>query len=85
MKLETVEHYWVPEMDHEQGFEIVGSLSEMFSTFYKFATQDEGQVGKLRLDITPGSWGNLIPEDHKGKMLPLWRFRLRPAPPADIG
>jgi Holliday junction resolvase len=82
-EIEAVEHRWVPEVDHEQGFEIVGSLSEMFSTFYKFATQDEGQMGKLRLDITPGSWGNLIPEDHKGKMLPLWRLRLRPSPSAD--
>jgi len=77
-EIEAVEHLWVPEVDHEQGFEIVGSLSEMFSTFYKFATQDEGRMGKLRLDITPGSWGNLIPEDYQGKMLPLWRFRLQP-------
>jgi hypothetical protein len=84
-EIEAVEHLWVPEEDHEQGFEIVSSLSEMFSTFYKFATQDEGQMGKLRLNITPGSWGNLIPKDHKGKALPLWRFRLRPSPPADIG
>jgi hypothetical protein len=77
----AVEHRWVPEVDHAQGFEIVGSLSEMFSTFYKFATQDEGQMGKLRLDITPGSWGSLIPEGHKGQTLPLWRFTLRPSPP----
>jgi hypothetical protein len=78
-EIEAVEHRWVPKEDHNQGFEIVASLSEMFCTFYTFATQDEGRVGKLRLDITPGSWGSLIPEDYKGGKLPLWRFRLEPS------
>jgi hypothetical protein len=81
-QLEAVEHRWVPEADHEQGFEIVGSLSEMFSTFYKFATQDGDQMEKLRLDVAPGSWGTLIPEEYAGT-LPLWRFRLQPSPPDD--
>jgi hypothetical protein len=74
-EIEAVEHRWIPEEDHNQGFEIVGSISEMFCTFYKFATQEEGQLGRLRLDITPGSWGTLIPNDYKGGALPLWRFK----------
>lgn len=78
-RIEAVEHRWIPVDDNEQGFEVVGSLSEMFSTFYRFATEEEGEVGRLRLDITPGSWGNLIPEDYKGKHLPLWRFRQEPS------
>jgi len=82
-EIELVEHRWVPEVDHEQGFEIVGSLSEMFSTFYKFATQEEGQVRELRLDISPGAWGSLVPEDYKGKALPLWRFTLQALQPTD--
>jgi hypothetical protein len=54
-EMEAVEHRWVPENDSGQGFEIVDSLRGMFSTFYRFATEDEGKIGKLRLD--PGSWG----------------------------
>jgi hypothetical protein len=84
-ELEAVEHRWVPEVDNDQGFEVVGSLSEMFSTFYKVATQDDGQMGKLRLDVAPGSWGSLIPPDYKGKTLPLWRFRQHPPPKAEYG
>ena len=80
-EIEAVEHRWVPEEDHQQGFEIVGSLSDMFSTFYKFATQDEGRVAKLRLDVTPGSLGRLIPEDFNRDSLPLWRLRLQPSQP----
>jgi hypothetical protein len=79
--IEAVEHRWVPEEDTKQGFEIVDSISGMFSTFYKFATSDEDQIGKLRLDVTPGSWGSLIPEGYKGAVLPLWRFKLQPSLP----
>jgi Holliday junction resolvase len=78
-EIESVEHRWFPEEDHNQGFEIVGAMSEMFCTFYKFATQEERQVGRLRIDVSPGSLGNLIPDDYKGIGLPLWRFRLEPS------
>lgn len=80
-EIEAVEHRWVPEEDHQQGFEFVGSLSDMFSTFYKVATQNEGRVAKLRLDVNPGSLGRLIPEDFTGDNLPLWRVRLQPSEP----
>lgn len=80
-EIEAVEHRWVPDEDHQQGFEIVGSLSELFSTFYRFRTQEEGELTRLRLDVTPGFLGQLIPEDHKGHNLPLWRFRLQPSSP----
>jgi hypothetical protein len=76
--IEAVEHRWFPETDSEQGFEIVDSLSGMFSSFYRFATQEDEKIANLRVDITPGSWGTLIPGDYKGKALPLWRFILEP-------
>jgi hypothetical protein len=59
----------------------VGSMSELFCNFYKFATQEEEQVRNLRIDVSPGSLGNLIPTDYVGKKLPLWRFKLQPSPP----
>lgn len=82
-EIEAVEHRWTPATDHEQGFEIVASLSEMFSTSYKLATQDEGKVVQLRLEVAPGLWGRLIPEDYKSERLPLWRFTLEPSEPDD--
>src|SRR5258708_29942358 len=72
-QIEMVEHRWSPDEDHEQGFEFVDSLSGMFSAYYRFATQDEGKIESLHLEIPPGSWGHLIPRDYKGNALPLWR------------
>ena len=78
-QIELVEHRWVPDEDHEQGFEFVDSLSGMFSTYYRFTTQNEGKIENLQLDVSPGSWGRLVPKDYKGKALPLWRFTLEPS------
>lgn len=77
-QIEAVEHRWTPDEDHDQGFEFVDSVSGMFSIFYKFSTQAEDKIEKLQLDAAP-QWGLLVPEDYKGKALPLWRFRLEPS------
>ena len=77
--VDSVEHHWMPMDDNEQGFEMVDSLSGMFSRFYTFATADEDKIARLRLDISPGSWGALIPKDYHGKVLSLWRFILEPS------
>jgi hypothetical protein len=71
-EIDAVEHRWIPEEDNDQGFEIVDSLSGMFSNFYRFATQDEDKIAKLKLDVAPGSWGSIIPKGYAGKDLPLW-------------
>jgi len=81
-EIESVEHRWVPQEDNNQGFEIVGSLGEMFSTYYRFFTQEEGRVERLQVNFTPGSLGQLIPKDYKRDVLPLWRFRLKPSVPS---
>jgi hypothetical protein len=79
-QIESVEHRWAPPEDHDQGFEIVGSLSGMFSMFYKVATQDEDRIENIQIEAS-SRWGRLIPDDYKGKALPLWRFTLKPASP----
>lgn len=78
-QIEAVEHRWTPQRDNGQGFEIVGSLSQMFSTYYKSFTQDAGKVSRLRLNVTSGHWGRLIPKEYKSETLPLWRFVLEPS------
>lgn len=83
-ELEGIECQWTPREDHDQGFEIVGSLSNMFSTFYAWNTLDEGRVVKLQTEAVPGYLGNLIPKGYKGQALPLWRFRIQPSSPEEI-
>jgi hypothetical protein len=78
-EIEAVEHRWTPQQDSGQGFEIIGSLSEMFSTYYKFFTEDAGKVNRLRLNANSPPVGQLIPKDYKSDTLPLWRFILKPS------
>ncbi len=77
-EIDSVEHSWTPAEDHRQGFEIVETLSGMFSSFYKFATQDEDEIRRLQVDVSPGAW-RLIPKEYKGDALPLWLFKLEPS------
>lgn len=58
-----------------QEFDIVGQLSSMISLHYRHLTAREGQVLTLTPRSTPETLGVVIPEDYKGKQLPLWRFR----------
>lgn len=71
---EYVEYRLMPLKDNKQGFEIIGELSSMFSRFYAQATVEGGKIGQLKIDVTPGSLGQLIPKNYQGKALPLWRF-----------
>jgi len=61
-QLDSIQFEWMPVEDHKQGFEIVGSLSEMFSSFYNHMTIDAGELKHIRCEVTPGQWGRLIPD-----------------------
>jgi hypothetical protein len=44
--------------DQGQGFEIIGSLSGMYSAFYRQSTvSEEGRIGQVRLEAVPGQLG----------------------------
>lgn len=84
--VDEIRFEWLPETYHddpekyeEQGFAIIGSLSGMFSKYYKQMTQKDGQIGQLRVDVAPGSLGQMIPDDYEGESLPLWRLVLKPS------
>ncbi len=68
-----------PADDEDQGFEIIGWLSSMYSAFYRQSTAPEGRIGQVRLEAVPGKLGRLIPEGYHGKSLPLWIFILTPS------
>jgi hypothetical protein len=75
----AIEYEFSPEQESQQGFEIVGSLSSMFSTFYRHATAKDGNgVAQIHAKSEPGALGQLIPGDYKGNALPLWRLIVHP-------
>lgn len=59
-----------------QQFQVLGFLSEMIARNYNDLTASEAGIDRLSPLIDPDSLGILIPQDYKGKQLPLWRFRL---------
>ncbi len=67
------------EITPNQGFEMIGSLSFLYSQAYNFLTLGEGgRVTKLNVK-EPTSLAPVIPHDWKKKQLPLWRFILQPS------
>ncbi len=84
-QLDGITFEWLPETYHEdpdkyeeQGFGVIGSLSGMFSNYYKQMTFKDGRIGRLRIEVSPGSLGQMIPDDYNGESLPLWRLVLQP-------
>lgn len=69
-----------PEEPHPgQGFEFLGSMSEMISrNFLALTSSDEGSVERFSPKSESISLSLMIPEDYKGTALPLWRFTLQP-------
>jgi hypothetical protein len=68
-----------PQEDHKQGFEFIGSLSEIFSSLFTWRTLEGGRVSNLVIDLIPAQMADLIPKNYKGQALPLWRFTLKPS------
>ena len=66
-----------PEVS-EQGFEMVGQLSAMYSRMFEQSTQSTEGPTALDLDVAPGSLVTLIPHDYDLDELPLWRMRVHP-------
>jgi hypothetical protein len=60
-----------------QGFEMVGSLSSLYSHHYNSLTLEGGRVSRLSVK-EPTSLAPVIPRDLQKKQLRLWRFILQP-------
>src|SRR5919109_418284 len=65
-----------------QTFEMIGTLSSMYSAVYNLGTLSEtGEVTALRSEPEPGALAELVPDDYwarSDRSLPLWRFDLKP-------
>jgi hypothetical protein len=62
----------------EQGFQMMGNLSQMISRHFDHLTAPDGEIQRLAPLQDPDSLGVIIPPDYKGKQLRLWRFLLQP-------
>lgn len=75
-----------PEESHpEQGFDVIGALSELYTRmFHSGTTSLEDETTKLSIDVSPGTLPRLVPTDLKSDRLPLWHLRINPSPPAAV-
>lgn len=75
-----------PEESHaEQGFDVIGDLSELYTRmFYSATTSLQDETTKLRIDVEPGTLPRLVPTDLKSALLPLWHLHIDPSAPKDV-
>lgn len=79
-KLHGMKFIYTPEEKQEQGFTMIGNLSTMVTNGFKIHTVKNGDVVALKLSQDPAVFKVMIPQDYKGKQLPLWRFELKADP-----
>ncbi|OKP74457.1 hypothetical protein BTE77_21145 [Ensifer adhaerens] len=78
-KVISLRMVFAPEEPEEgQGFDIVGSFSQMISTAYQELTVKDGKVATLDVKQDPAFFRLTIPEDFKDENLPLWQLVLVP-------
>ena len=75
-----------PDESHaEQGFDIIGSLSELYTRmFYSSTTSLEDETTKLSIDVEPGTLPRLVPTDFESDRLPLWHLHINPSAPVAV-
>jgi hypothetical protein len=64
--------------DGKQNFAMIDTLTNMLSRQYIMLTSPEGQLDRLIPQKQPDEMGVFIPPNYKGKVLRLWRFKLKP-------
>ncbi len=78
--LYALELQWEPSERNEIGFDVIGSLSTMFSHYYlERTTTDSGEVIRTRAQPHPDWFEPLAQWDYDSKTLPLWLLTMRPS------
>lgn len=75
----AIEFSWEPEERQNDWFEMIGTLSRVFSRYFADATVRDGAIVQLRATHRPGWFEPLIKRGRINKALPLWRFQLKPS------
>ena len=76
-RLEAIEFTCSPREPSDQGFELAGSLSRMFSRFYAERTISDGKVIDIAVPLQNEWLGALCSRDGPARMA-LWRFIQKP-------
>ncbi|MBC7951630.1 MAG: hypothetical protein H7Z12_07415 [Rhodospirillaceae bacterium] len=73
-RLEAIEFTWEPRERLNQGFEMIGTLSNMFARYYAEHTIDEREIVQLRAPLRPNWFAPLVSSDRISEALPLWKM-----------
>ena len=77
-RLLAVDFRWNPVERTNQGFEMIGTLSNMFARYYAQHTTDSGGVTQLRAPLRPNWFKPLLSMRGGSRSLPLWQFLQQP-------
>lgn len=78
-RLVAIDFSWEPEERQNEGFEMIGTLSRVFSRYFADATLADGAIVQLRAPHRPSWFEPMIKPSYVSKALPLWRFQLKPS------
>jgi len=67
-------NYYPHDMNEDNGFSIVGILSQIISRQYIYHTASTAGIYSISPYASQEPFGVIIPDDYKGEVLPLWRF-----------
>ncbi len=78
-ELNAIELRWMPRerANEREDFEMIGTLSSMFSRYYATQTLAEEGVVQTEAELTPDWFAPLVANDQRSGILPLWRFILQ--------
>ena len=67
-RLRAIEFVWEPLEQNNEGFEMIGSLSRMFSRYYALETLSGREVVQIEAEPRPGWLASLSATDYKGML-----------------
>ena len=73
-----VEWRFEPLERQNQGYEIIGTLSQMFTRYFATSTVKDEEVVQIHAPQRRGWFTPLVNPGHQTKALPLWLFKLQP-------
>ncbi|MBY5453951.1 hypothetical protein HFO91_30700 [Rhizobium leguminosarum] len=78
--LEAVEFEWTPREQANDGesFEMIGTLSSIFSRYYAERTVGPDGLTQTEADLVPDWFKPLLDTSYKSDALALWRFETQP-------
>ena len=77
-KVKSIEYSWEPATRENGNFEIVGSLSQMFTKYYTDLTIQNRKVTQIKAPLRPDWFASLVAKDISNGKLPLWKFLVEP-------